>query len=78
MVFLGFLQEAQGAIHESRALKSRVHLAEAAQHEARHIEIDYEEVVHLLEAEVERLQRRSNRTPPEVEYFSLLFSESND
>ncbi|XP_033632083.1 syntaxin-binding protein 4-like isoform X1 [Asterias rubens] len=58
-------KEAQGAIHESRALKSRVHLAEAAQHEARNIEIDYEEVVHLLEAEVERLQRRSNRTPPQ-------------
>ncbi|XP_038055417.1 syntaxin-binding protein 4-like [Patiria miniata] len=57
-------KEAQGAIHESRALKSRVHLAEAAQREARNIEIDYEEVVHMLEAEVAKLQKKTCKTPP--------------
>ncbi|XP_022103044.1 syntaxin-binding protein 4-like isoform X3 [Acanthaster planci] len=57
-------KEAQGAIHESRALKSRVHLAEAAQREARNIEIDYEEVVHMLEAEIAILQKKISKTPP--------------
>ncbi|XP_071951061.1 syntaxin-binding protein 4-like [Antedon mediterranea] len=51
-------REAQGAIHESRALKSRVHLAEAAQKEARNMEIDYEEVVGLLEKEIAELRKQ--------------------
>ncbi|XP_033109036.1 syntaxin-binding protein 4-like isoform X2 [Anneissia japonica] len=59
-------REAQGAIHESRALKSRVHLAEAAQKEARNMEIDYEEVVGLLEKEIADLRRelKQNKASP--------------
>ncbi len=51
-------QEAQGAIHESRALKSRVHLAEAAQKEARNMEVDYEEAMRLLEDEIAELNHK--------------------
>ena len=60
MVFILLLhnQEAQGAIHESRALKSRVHLAEAAQKEARSMEVDYEEAMRLLEDEIKELNHK--------------------
>ncbi|XP_072040777.1 syntaxin-binding protein 4-like isoform X2 [Amphiura filiformis] len=51
-------KEAQGAIHESRALKSRVHLAEAAQKEARSMEVDYEEAMKLLEDEIVELTHK--------------------
>lgn len=56
-------KDAQGAIHESRALKSRVHLAEAAQKEARNMELDYEEVVRLLESEVAELREQLKERP---------------
>ncbi|KAJ8028301.1 Syntaxin-binding protein 4 [Holothuria leucospilota] len=57
-------KDAQGAIHESRALKSRVHLAEAAQKEARNMEMDYEEVVRLLEQEIAELRVQLKERPP--------------
>ncbi|XP_071848053.1 syntaxin-binding protein 4-like isoform X2 [Apostichopus japonicus] len=56
-------KDAQGAIHESRALKSRVHLAEAAQKEARNMEMDYEEVMRLLEGEVADLREQLKERP---------------
>ncbi|XP_072171195.1 syntaxin-binding protein 4-like [Diadema setosum] len=57
-------KQAQSAIQESRALKSRVHLAEVAQQEARSMELDYEEVVVMLEEELSRLRTKIKRTPP--------------
>uniref|UniRef100_A0A8B9I3U7 Syntaxin binding protein 4 n=1 Tax=Anser brachyrhynchus TaxID=132585 RepID=A0A8B9I3U7_9AVES len=38
------------------ALRSRIHLAEAAQRQARGMEMDYEEVIRLLEAEIVELK----------------------
>ncbi|NXY02968.1 STXB4 protein, partial [Pteruthius melanotis] len=48
--------ETKAAVEEARALRSRIHLAEAAQRQARGIEMDYEEVIHLLEAEIGELK----------------------
>ncbi|NXI65442.1 STXB4 protein, partial [Anseranas semipalmata] len=49
-------QEAKAAVEETRALRSRIHLAEAAQRQARGMEMDYEEVIQLLEAEIVELK----------------------
>ncbi|XP_077315076.1 syntaxin-binding protein 4 isoform X2 [Lithobates pipiens] len=49
-------QEAKAAIEETRALRSRIHLAEVAQRQARGVEMDYEEVISLLEAEITALK----------------------
>uniref|UniRef100_A0A8D0F6E9 Syntaxin binding protein 4 n=1 Tax=Strix occidentalis caurina TaxID=311401 RepID=A0A8D0F6E9_STROC len=50
------LKEAKAAVEETRALRSRIHLAEAAQRQARGMEMDYEEVIRLLEAEIVELK----------------------
>ncbi|XP_063748691.1 syntaxin-binding protein 4 isoform X1 [Eleginops maclovinus] len=49
-------QEVKLMSEESRALRTRVQLAEAAQKQARGMEMDYEEVIHLLEAEIAELK----------------------
>ncbi|XP_033935088.1 syntaxin-binding protein 4 isoform X1 [Pseudochaenichthys georgianus] len=49
-------QEVKLVSEESRALWSRVQMAEAAQKQARGMEMDYEEVIHLLEAEIAELK----------------------
>lgn len=49
-------QEAKAVVEETRALRSRIHLAEAAQRQAHGMEMDYEEVIRLLEAEVTDLK----------------------
>ncbi|NXT43191.1 STXB4 protein, partial [Pelecanoides urinatrix] len=49
-------QEAKAAVEETRALRNRIHLAEAAQRQARGMEMDYEEVIRLLEAEIVELK----------------------
>ncbi|XP_054565214.1 syntaxin-binding protein 4 [Eptesicus fuscus] len=49
-------QEAKAVIEETRALRCRIHLAEAAQRQARGMETDYEEVIRLLEAEITELK----------------------
>ncbi|XP_054441408.1 syntaxin-binding protein 4 [Pteronotus mesoamericanus] len=49
-------QEAKAVIEETRALRSRIHLAEAAQRQAHGMEMDYEEVIRLLEAEITELK----------------------
>ena len=49
-------QEAKAVVEETRALRSRIHLAEAAQRQAHGLEMDYEEVIHLLEAEITDLK----------------------
>lgn len=43
-------------MEEARTLRSRIHLAEAAQKQARGMELDYEEVISLLEIEITRLK----------------------
>ena len=43
-------------VEETRALRSRLHLAEAAQRQAQGMEMDYKEVIHLLEAEITELK----------------------
>ncbi|XP_028286165.1 syntaxin-binding protein 4-like [Parambassis ranga] len=45
-------KEVKLGAEESRALRTRIQLAEAAQKQARGMEMDYEEVIHLLEAEI--------------------------
>ncbi|XP_038633391.1 syntaxin-binding protein 4 isoform X1 [Scyliorhinus canicula] len=49
-------QGGKSAVEECRALRSRIHLAEAAQRQAHGMEMDYEEVVRLLEAEITELK----------------------
>lgn len=49
-------QEAKAVVEETRALRSRIHLAEAAQRQAHRMEMDYEEVIRLLEAEITELK----------------------
>ncbi|XP_057569725.1 syntaxin-binding protein 4 isoform X1 [Hippopotamus amphibius kiboko] len=49
-------QEAKAVVEETRALRSRLHLAEAAQKQAHGMEMDYEEVIRLLEAEITELK----------------------
>ncbi|XP_031167216.1 syntaxin-binding protein 4 isoform X2 [Sander lucioperca] len=58
-------QEVQQGAEESRALRTRVQLAEAAQRQARGMEMDYEEVIHLLEAEIAELKSRRGQAPPQ-------------
>ncbi|XP_036985550.2 syntaxin-binding protein 4 isoform X2 [Artibeus jamaicensis] len=49
-------QEAKAVIEETKALRSRIHLAEAVQRQAHGMEMDYEEVIRLLEAEITELK----------------------
>ncbi|XP_058531254.1 syntaxin-binding protein 4 [Ochotona princeps] len=49
-------QEAKAVVEEARALRSRIHLAEAAQRQAHRMEMDYDEVIRLLEAEITELK----------------------
>nr|XP_045014019.1 syntaxin-binding protein 4 isoform X3 [Jaculus jaculus] len=49
-------QEAKAVAEETRALRSRIHLAEAAQRQAHGMEMDYEELIRLLEAEIAELK----------------------
>ncbi|XP_041672180.1 syntaxin-binding protein 4 [Cheilinus undulatus] len=56
-------QEVKAGAEESRALRSRIQLAEAAQKQARGMEMDYEEVIHLLEAEIAELKTQRAEQP---------------
>ncbi|XP_053144535.1 syntaxin-binding protein 4 isoform X2 [Hemicordylus capensis] len=49
-------QEAKASVEETRTLRSRIHLAEAAQKQAHGMEMDYEEVIRLLEVEIAELK----------------------
>lgn len=60
------LQEAKAAGDETRALRTRIHLAEAAQKQARGMEIDYEEVIQLLEAEIAEMKAQITDQPAHV------------
>lgn len=56
-------QEVKVGAEESQALRTQVQLAEAAQKQARGMEMDYEEVIHLLEAEIAELKTQSVEQP---------------
>lgn len=56
-------QEVKVGAEESRALRTQVQLAEAAQKQARGMEMDYEEVIHLLEAEIAELKTQRVEQP---------------
>ncbi|XP_035524770.1 syntaxin-binding protein 4 [Morone saxatilis] len=56
-------QEVKLGVEESRALRTRIQLAEAAQKQARGMEMDYEEVIHLLEAEIAELKTQRVEQP---------------
>ncbi|XP_026996252.2 syntaxin-binding protein 4 [Tachysurus fulvidraco] len=49
-------QEAKAAVDERRSLQTQFQLAEAAQKQAQGIEMDYEEVIHLLEEEIAEMK----------------------
>lgn len=72
LLLLVFLQEVKLGAEESRALRTRIQLAEEAQKQARGMEMDYEEVIHLLEAEIAEL--KTQRAEPRTEKGA----ESND
>ncbi|MEQ2189142.1 hypothetical protein GOODEAATRI_022174 [Goodea atripinnis] len=57
------LQEAKVGAEESRTLRTRIQLAEEAQKQARGMEMDYEEVIHLLEAEIAELKTQRVEHP---------------
>lgn len=57
------MQEVKLGAEESRALRTRIQLAEAAQKQARGMEMDYEEVIHLLEAEIAELKTQRVEQP---------------
>uniref|UniRef100_A0A087XF44 Syntaxin binding protein 4 n=1 Tax=Poecilia formosa TaxID=48698 RepID=A0A087XF44_POEFO len=56
-------QEAKVGAEESRTLRTRIQLAEEAQKQARGMEMDYEEVIHLLEAEIAELKTQRVEHP---------------
>ncbi|KAM9006261.1 syntaxin-binding protein 4 isoform X1 [Sarcophilus harrisii] len=66
-------QEAKAVVEETRALRSRLHLAEAAQRQAHGMEMDYEEVIRLLEAEIKELKAQlADHTGQSKESFQDL------
>lgn len=56
-------QEVKLGAEETRALRTQVQLAEAAQKQTRGMEMDYEEVIHLLEAEIAELKTQRAEPP---------------
>ncbi|XP_062859771.1 syntaxin-binding protein 4 [Trichomycterus rosablanca] len=49
-------QNAKSAVDEARALQAQIHLAEAAKKQAQGLEMDHEEVIHLLEEEIAEMK----------------------
>lgn len=60
---------------ESRALTTQFQLAEEAQKQARGMEMDYEEVIHLLEAEIAELKSQGVEPSLLTNKVGFLFSE---
>lgn len=60
------LQEAKAAVDDRRSLETKVQLAEAAHKQARGMEMDYEEVIHLLEEEI--VEMKSQRAETSDQY----------
>ncbi|TSK14811.1 Hepatic leukemia factor [Bagarius yarrelli] len=55
-------QEAKAAVDESRSLQMRVQLAEATKKQAQGMEMDYEEVIQLLEEEIAEMKSQKAET----------------
>lgn len=69
------LQNAQEAVEETRSLRTRVQLADAAAAQAKRIEQDYEQVVTMLEKEISKLRTRNMaQKMPEVSYSVPLLT----
>ncbi|KAJ0016303.1 hypothetical protein NQD34_014593 [Periophthalmus magnuspinnatus] len=60
-------QEVQKGAEQSHALRSQVEEAEEAQKQTRAMEMDYEEVIHLLETEIAEL--KTHKDQPHVVFF---------
>uniref|UniRef100_A0A8C0Z7K9 Syntaxin-binding protein 4 n=1 Tax=Canis lupus familiaris TaxID=9615 RepID=A0A8C0Z7K9_CANLF len=70
-------QEAKAVVEETRALRSRIHLAEAAQRQAHGMEMDYEEVIHLLETEITDLKAQLADCSDQNKTIQELFSDNS-
>lgn len=67
-LFTVLMQNAKAAVDETRALQTQIRLAEAAKKQAQGSEMDYEEVIHLLEEEITEMksQRAEKLGQPKV------------
>ncbi|XP_055254957.1 syntaxin-binding protein 4 isoform X2 [Moschus berezovskii] len=70
-------QEAKAVVEETRALRSRLHLAEAAQRQAQGMEMDYEEVIRLLEAEITELKAQLGDYSDQNKTIRDVFSDNS-
>ncbi|XP_061245979.1 syntaxin-binding protein 4 isoform X5 [Bos javanicus] len=70
-------QEAKAVVEEARALRSRLHLAEAAQRQAQGMEMDYEEVIRLLEAEITELKAQLADYSDQNKAIQDVFSDNS-
>ncbi|KAG8518300.1 Syntaxin-binding protein 4 [Galemys pyrenaicus] len=71
------LKETKAVVEETRALRSRIHLAEAAQRQAHGMEMDYEEVIRLLEAEITELKAQLADYSDQNKAIQEIFSDSS-
>lgn len=69
-------QKALGFLSENRTLHSKLQMAEVVQRQAHSAEQDYEEVIHLLEAEIAELKMqlagKKAKHASEIEVMKLL------
>nr|XP_054757950.1 uncharacterized protein LOC129264111 [Lytechinus pictus] len=65
-------EQAQSAIHKSKALKSKVHLEELTQQEARNMELDYEGFVVMLKDELNKLGSNVWKMPRNMPPYPVL------
>jgi len=69
-------QKALGFLSENRTLHSKLQMAEVVQRQAHSAEQDYEEVIHLLEAEIAELKMqlagKKAKHVAEIEVVQLL------
>uniref|UniRef100_A0A3Q2LKS6 Syntaxin-binding protein 4 n=1 Tax=Equus caballus TaxID=9796 RepID=A0A3Q2LKS6_HORSE len=70
-------QETKAVVEETRALRSRIHLAEAAQRQAHRMEMDYEEVIRLLEAEITELKAQLADYSDQNKAVQEVFSDNS-
>lgn len=70
------MQKALGFLSENRTLQSKLQMAEVVQRQAHSAEQDYEEVIHLLEAEIAELKMqlagKKAKHVSEIEVTQLL------
>lgn len=74
-VLSSVLQDVKVGAEESRALRTRIQHAEEAQKQARGMEMDYEEVIHLLEAEIAELKTQRMEHPASTKKVECVTSK---